>query len=191
MTQEQSTVVTPMFRASYVKLFDPQTNDNDQLVWSVTMIFDPKEDLSGLKDLVQQAKIKKFGKNFQGKLRNPIRKGTPEEFDLNRHPEYEGNIIIAARSYGQPPSVVDRDRNPILNKAQVYSGCYGIAVISAYGYDTKGNKGVTIGLQHFMKVKDGKPLVSRTSPKKAFESVSLPPESDPSDDFFGDNEDEL
>ena len=39
-----------------------------------------------------------------------------------------------------------------------YAGCYARAAITAFGYDRKGNKGVSFSLMHIQKVKDGEPF---------------------------------
>lgn len=187
--KKQAGVVTPEFRASYCHLFTPTESDTGKLVYGVTMIFEPDADISALRSIAKAAKIKKFGKDFQGKLRSPFRKGEPDEFDLAKYPEYEGKLIVAARSYGQQPSVVGRDRQPILDQSLVYSGCYGVAYVTAFAYDhPKGGKGISIGLQHFMKTRDGEPLISRVSADDAFEGVSLPdlPETDSNEDIYDD-----
>lgn len=189
MTEKSSSIVTPEFRASYVNLFEPQENDEGKKVWGLTMVFEPDADLSGLKRLIMEAKIRKFGENYQGKLRNPLRKGTEDEFDLSKYPEYKGKIIATARAYKTPPGVVDRNKQPIVDPNQVYSGCYGLARISAGGYKNR-TSGIGLYIMHFLKTRDGEPLVSRMSVDAAFEEVKLP-DVDPSanSDFFGDDDD--
>ena len=56
------------------------------------------------------------------------------------------------------PVIVDATKAPITEPEEVYSGCYGRAIINFYIYDTAGNKGVTAGLNGIMKLGDGEPL---------------------------------
>ena len=55
----------------------------------------------------------------------------------------------------QKPIIVDSFRNEITDPAEVYSGCYGRAIINFYVYDTQGNKGISAGLNGIMKLYDG------------------------------------
>ena len=68
------------------------------------------------------------------------------------------------RSYR--PGVVDKQHNPIdLEEMDtfLYGGMYARAAIAAFAYDTKGNKGISFGLNAIQIVKDGEPLGSRVS----------------------------
>ena len=53
---------------------------------------------------------------------------------------------------------MDAQRNPILDKTEVYSGCYARLSVSLYPYNTNGNRGVAVGLNHIQKIADGEPL---------------------------------
>lgn len=166
-----SMVVTPEFRASYVHIWTPQKSEEGQDVYSVTMIFPPDADLSGMKRIAVEAKESKFGKDATGKFKSPFRKGTEEEFNLAKNPEFRGNIVVPARSYGRPVGVVGRDKKPIVDKNLLYSGCFCIASVVAYGYERKGNRGVAFGLQNLMVVRQGEPLVSMSNPEEDFKAI--------------------
>jgi hypothetical protein len=71
--------------------------------------------------------------------------------------EAKGHWVLSTSSQ-RPPIVVDNMKNPILDSNQVYSGCFGLAVINFYAYDTAGNKGIACGLNGFMKTSDGEKL---------------------------------
>ncbi len=58
----------------------------------------------------------------------------------------------------QAPGIVDADRQPILERREVYSGCFGRASISFYAFNTNGNKGIACSLNNLQKIKDGTPL---------------------------------
>jgi hypothetical protein len=45
-----------------------------------------------------------------------------------------------------------------MDKADLYSGCYLRATVTAYAYTHGGNKGVSFSLQNLQKVRDGEPL---------------------------------
>jgi len=50
------------------------------------------------------------------------------------------------------------DKTPITEPKELFSGCYGRAIINFYVYDTNGNKGISAGLNGLMKLYDGEPL---------------------------------
>lgn len=54
--------------------------------------------------------------------------------------------------------IVYGDKTPITDPQELYSGCYGRAIINFYVYDTQGNKGISAGLNGVMKLYDGEPL---------------------------------
>lgn len=54
--------------------------------------------------------------------------------------------------------MVDASAAPILDRAEVYSGCYGRASITFYAFNTNGNKGVAVGLGNIQKLCGGEPL---------------------------------
>ena len=56
------------------------------------------------------------------------------------------------------PVLVDKNKAPIADPQELYSGCYGRAIINFYVYDTNGNKGISAGLNGIMKLHDGEPL---------------------------------
>ena len=54
--------------------------------------------------------------------------------------------------------IVDADRQPILERSEVYSGVYGRASINFYAFNSNGNKGIACGLNNLQKIRDGEPL---------------------------------
>lgn len=171
-------VMTPVFRASFCHLFEKTTpKGGGKPHYSITMIFEDDADLSDMKRIVQQALTEKFGDTQRpGKIKNPFRKGTSEEYDLIKYPEYNGKIVTAARAYNQPPGVLDqKSGQTIISPDDIYSGCYCRASVTAYYYDVSGNKGVAFGLQNVLKIKDGDKLVKRSTPEEDFaDLMNLP-----------------
>lgn len=53
---------------------------------------------------------------------------------------------------------MDADRQPILERSEVYSGVYGRASINFYAFNSNGNKGIACGLNNLQKIRDGEPL---------------------------------
>ena len=74
--------------------------------------------------------------------------------DVEKNPEYKGCYFVNCNS-GQKPGVVDAQLNPIMDKSEVYSGCYARASINFYAFNVDGNKGIASGLNNVQKLADG------------------------------------
>ncbi len=76
-------------------------------------------------------------------------------------------MVITASSKSQP-QVVDLNVQPILNQAEVYSGCYGRVSLNFFAYNQAGNRGIGCGLNCIQKIADGDPLSGGVSAQEAF-----------------------
>ena len=63
------------------------------------------------------------------------------------------------------PGIVDADRQPILDRSEVYSGAYGRASINFYAFNSNGNKGIACGLNNLQKIKEESRLAERAVPR--------------------------
>lgn len=158
-------ITTGKVRFSYVNLFSPKLMpDGTTEKYSVTLLI-PKTDQRTLKKIDQAIKAaeenfraKNPGKKLPAKLPTTLHDGDGErptggEFS----PECKGHMVISVSSRNRPV-VVAADKSPITDPQEVYSGCYGRAVLNFYAYDTNGNKGISAGLNGVMKLEDGEPL---------------------------------
>ncbi len=102
----------------------------------------------------------KFGGKIppKGTLKLPLRDGDAERDDE----AYKGAYFVNANST-TAPQIVDRAVQPILDRSEVYSGCYARVSINFYAFNTNGNKGTACSLGNIQKVRDGEPLSGRTS----------------------------
>lgn len=73
--------------------------------------------------------------------------------------------------------IVDADRQPILERSEVYSGVYGRASINLYAFNSNSNKGIACGLNNLQKIRDGEPLGGKSRAEDDFAS-------DEEDDFL-------
>ena len=79
------------------------------------------------------------------------------------------------------PAIVDASiaRNPVVDKAKVYPGVWGILVVNAYGYGKsppQPKKGVSFGLQAVMVIGDDMNLSGGgIDPRQAFQGVNVKP----------------
>ena len=187
-------IVTPIFRASYVSLLEPKETQNGGWCYEITMIFDAEDNLDDLKALFVEAVQERWkGNPPKTGVGSPFRRGEwksesyPAGFDLDKYPEYEGKVVVAARSYtkkltngafdlSKQPGIVGPDGKGILDyqRQPLYSGMFGRAEISMY-VPQKGEPRVAVGLHNFQKCYDGESLGgSNGDPEKAFEAFAQP-----------------
>jgi hypothetical protein len=168
-------VVTGVVRLSYVNIFEPYANDPEDDPKYSCVILIPKGDKktlgkidAAIKAAAEAAKNTKFEGKIPSNLATTLHDGD-EEGDLDRNPEYAGHMYMSV-SARQKPGVVDANVQPILDSTEVYSGCYARVEIGAFAYNYKGKKGVSFGLNHVQKIKDGESLTGRTKAEDAFDA---------------------
>lgn len=158
-------VVTGKVRFSYVHIFEPQQGDTaDDARYSVTLLI-PKADTATVNKIkaamkeAREAFVKKNGANSLPA--NPNH--TFHDGDGMRDsgdafgPECKGCYVITVRSKNKPV-IVDAFRNEITDPGEVYSGCYGRAAITFFGYNSRGKKGISASLLSVQKLSDGEPF---------------------------------
>ena len=151
-------------RWSYVNAWEPKSINGGAPKYSVSLII-PKSDTKTLEKIraaIQaayeegQSKLKGNGRSVPAlsALKTPLRDGDAERPDDEA---YANSYFVNANS-GTAPGIVDADRNPILERSEVYSGVYGRASINFYAFNSNGNKGIACGLNNLQKIRDGEPL---------------------------------
>ncbi len=161
-------------RWSYANVWEPKAMEGGKPKFSVSLII-PKSDsvtVGKIRAAIEEAyrdgqsKLKGNGKSVPAlsTLRTPLRDG---DIDRPDDPAYANSYFVNANST-TAPGVVDANRNEILDKSEVYSGCYGRASISFYAFNANGNKGIACGLNNLQKIKDGEPLGGRASAESDF-----------------------
>ena len=115
-----------------------------------------------------QSKLKGNGKTVPALsvLKTPLRDGDLERPD---DPAYANAYFINANS-ASAPGIVDADRQPILERSEVYSGVYGRASINLYAFNSNGNKGIACGLNNLQKIRDGEPLGGKSRAEDDFDT---------------------
>jgi hypothetical protein len=165
--------VTGKSRFSFVSIFKP----NDHGKYSITVLV-PKTDtatVAALRKAIDAYKtseraIKVWDGKFLASYKTPLRDGDTER-DTDKSPEFKGHYFFEAKSNptdgkgnARPaPTVVDAKLLPIVDPAQVYSGCYGRVSLDLYPYSKDGNKGMSFGLVNVQKLADGERLGSGAS----------------------------
>lgn len=177
-------VVTGKVRLSYVHLFEAYANDDTQDAKFSCTILIPKGDtvtLGKIKTAIAAAAEAGKEKHFGGKVPNDVKTTLHDGDDedvLEKNPEYAGHMYMSITSKTKP-GIVDQQLNQILDSTEVYSGCYAVVSMNAFSYSAKGNKGVSFGLNHVMKVGDGDFLGGRSRAEDDFADVQV--ELDPED----------
>lgn len=169
-------ILTPEFRAGYISVFKATAQKQDdgtmgKAKFSIRACFPPTADLSELKAEAGAAAVAKFGSNVPKSLRSPFRRN--EELD-NPVAGLGDDWIVMTFSANEDskPGLVDADTNDIIDQSLVYSGAWYRCQVHAYGYDMKGNKGVTFGLDNVQKLRDDDTLGNGKPPaNKAFTPV--------------------
>lgn len=171
--QNSTKVVTGKVRLSYFNGWSPVSIGEGKPKYSTSILI-PKDDKKTLEkiekavDAAIEQGISKFGGKIPNKkaIKLPLRDG-----DIEREDEaYKGHYFINANSM-TAPQIVDLNVNPILDKDEVYSGCYARVSINFYAFNSNGNKGVACGLGNIQKIADGEMLGGRSSASDDFESL--------------------
>lgn len=167
-------VVTGKVRFCYVNVFEPTAmNEGDTPKYNVCILISKgdKATLDKISKAIAAAKeagkAKLANKNGQlpadAALKLPLRDGDAERPD---DPAFESCYFINANS-NRKPSIVDRDLNPIMEKEEFYSGCYGRASINFYAFNVS-SKGIAAGLNNLQKLEDGEMLAGGSTAEEDF-----------------------
>lgn len=167
-------ITGPETRWSYANVWDAKSINGGAPKFSVSLII-PKSDTKTVEKIKAairaayeegQSKLKGNGKSVPALsvIKTPLRDGDTERPD---DPSYAGCYFINANS-SAAPGIVDADRQPILDRSEVYSGVYGRASISLYAFNSNGNRGIACGLNNLQKIKDGEPLGGKSRAEDDF-----------------------
>ncbi len=165
-------VVTGKVRFSFLNVFEPKAmNEGDIPKYSACILI-PKSDTKTLDAInkaieaakqVGKAKIADKNGKIPTMLKTPLHDGDLERED---DPAFEGCYFLNASS-SYKPSIVDRDIQPILDRDEFYSGCYGRVSLNFYAYNVQ-SKGIAAGLNNIQKLEDGERLAGPGSAESDF-----------------------
>ena len=161
-------------RWSYANVWEAKSINGGSPKFSVSLII-PKGDtrtVAKVKAAIEaayregEAKLKGNGKTVPplSTIKTPLRDGDTERPD---DPAYANAYFINANS-ATAPGIVDADRQPILDRSEVYSGVYGRASINFYAFNSNGNRGIACGLNNLQKIRDGEPLGGKSRAEDDF-----------------------
>jgi len=170
MTENKRKVITGKVRFSYANVHEPRAlAEGEEATYSVALLIDKEDEktIAKIEKAVDAAikegadKLKKTPKN---KIKLPLRDGDEDKPDDEN---YQGKLFVNAKTR-QKPQIVDKDLDPIIDKADFYSGCYGRASVIFYAFDMNGNKGVACLLQNLQKLEDGEPFGGQSKAEDDF-----------------------
>lgn len=171
--------LTPVFRVSFPAVFAPRAAVvGAEPKFSIAMLFpkvitEPTEKakFEAIKGAVTAAAIAKWGADkakWPKSMQTPWHDGTEKDYE-----GYGPDIIYATASTKQKPGVVDANLQDIISKEEFYGGCYARAIITVYAYDNV-KKGVSFGLRHIQKIKDGEMFSGSGKPQDSFDAITPP-----------------
>ena len=165
-------VVTGVVRLSYANVWEPASVNGGSPKYSVSLLISKHDEktVAAINAAIDTA-IRDGAAKFGGKIPNraalklPLRDGDTERDDE----AYKGCWFLNANS-STAPQIVDRSVQPILDRSEVYSGCYARVSINFYAFNTNGNRGIACGLGNIQKVRDGEPLAGKPSAADDFQT---------------------
>jgi hypothetical protein len=167
--KDPRSVVTGEVRFSYMNVFEPKSIEGSEPKYSVSLII-PKSDKKTIAainkaiDAAKQAGIGKFGGKIPANIKIPLRDG---DIDREDDETYKDSYFINANCKLKP-GLIDKHGVKIEDSTELYSGCYGLASVTFYAFNTSGNKGIACGLNNLMKTRDGESLGGRAKAEDDF-----------------------
>lgn len=168
----ETKVVFGPCRLSFTHVFNKYSPNGEGEGKYMTNVLIPKSEKKTIKALdqaIEAAKkagvVSKWGGKEPKKLDMPLRDGDDKEDDV-----YQDHFYINAKCNTRP-GVVDKNKNPIVDEEEMYSGVWAFVSVTFYAYDASGNRGVACGLNNLMKFKDDDHLGGRVSADSDFADI--------------------
>jgi hypothetical protein len=161
-------------RMSFPHFFEAQKNDRGEDRYSTAFLMPPGYDTKPIVEALTNAAIKKFGPDrtkWPKGMRGPaqvLRDCADSEHYAALPPGWK---FINCSSPDQP-GIVDANLTDVTDKRQVYPGRWARITVNAYGYDAKGNRGVTLGLNNVQLLKHDEPLAGKRPAKSEFDVMA-------------------
>lgn len=152
MSQDLNVALTLPGTASYLHCFAPHASDPTFTPrYGVALILPLNYDFAPIQQAIDNAIMTKWP---NGKPQSAA--ALPWKWGKNDVPAEAGRIIISAYSPAdkQPEFILDENHQPILNPADIYSGCEVQVGMRFFGYTT-GSGGVSAAFNGIMKIADG------------------------------------
>lgn len=178
-------VVVGEVRFSYAHVFQPWGDTDPK--YSIVAVISKKdthiidEIKKAIQEVYEEEKQGMFKGRAIGSLALPLKDGDNPGEGREPNPSYKDSYYISANRK-TAPGVVGRDRQPIVNQDDFYSGCYGYISMTIAPYDINGKKGIKAYLNHIMKTRDGERLGGASTAE--FDFADVPVVADDVSDLF-------
>jgi len=156
------TLNTPEARMSFMNLFVPSEDLNGNDKYSVTLLIPKSSNVEGLQAAIQQIIKNEAAKKFRGispgNIAIPLKDGDAYAAQKpDKRQAYVGHWYINAskRPDHGKPAVLNEQGVPAEGPAEFDSGDYGIARVGFWGYNNKGNQGVSCNILGVKKTREG------------------------------------
>jgi hypothetical protein len=166
-------------RLSFPYLFIPRpaAQEGQEAKYQCMLLIDKKDKatIKALREAEAEAreigKTTKFGGKIPANLATILKDGD-EDGTAEDYPERTGMLYMTVSSNQKfKPGVVDKGLQEIIDQSEVYSGVYANVSVTAYPYNTNGNKGVTFGLNNVQILGYGDSLAGGVKAADEFEAI--------------------
>lgn len=170
-------ITTPECILMYPAVFEAKHNElKGKEEWAVTMLFDKAtNDMAKMKQAIIQAAKNEFGADVDLSILNlkRIQDGdAPTSTGKDRPEACKGMWVVKAATRLNPPGVVDKKLQKILDPSEIYSGVFAHVNVTVKAY-AQPNRGVTIYLNHVQKVRDGEALSGGPKTEDVFSALEI------------------
>lgn len=176
--KEGKNILSPICRLSYPHLFVKVAVGKDEKgdkKYSCSLLIPPQCDITLLKKAAGEAAAAKFGDKVaelkaSGKLKSPfLRAGD------YKHTGELAEWTLMRPSSTSKPSVLEPKGNSFIKLLEddpelVYPGRWASVSLNFFGYDTKGNKGVSVGLNNVVLLNHDDSLSGRAMAEEEFDA---------------------
>ena len=177
---EGRTLIIGPCRLSYTHLFTKYApdgdTDNGKYMTNVLIPKSEKETVKAIQAAIEAVKkagiVSKWSGKEPKKLDLPLRDGDEKDDDV-----YEGHYYVNAKCNTRP-GIIGKNKAPIVDEDEIYSGVWAVVSITLFPYDVSGNKGIAVGLNNVMKFKDDESLGGRSSAESDFAEIDMEDDED-------------
>lgn len=171
---------TPVGTARYVSLLTPRARKDDkgqakgEPKYQITLIFGENAGIRPMEKAAEAVALEAFGPKWKqlrekGKIRWPFRDNSDRvDDDDNPIPGFEEEGVHVGFKSKDKPGIVDRDAEPIMDKAEIYDGMQARVSCRPFAYDNE-SKGVSFFLINVQKMDDGDRLSGDPSAEDDFQ----------------------
>ena len=181
---------TPLCRVSFAgSLFTPRAQQEGATPkYGATLIFEKSVDRSAMDNAVKNVLIAQWGdKGLErakaGLIKSPFLDGNGKEARNKKtgelHPGFGPDVFFLRVQSVRAPTLRYRSEHVPATEDEIYSGCYGKAVLNAFAWTNPQNgDGISFGIQFFQKIKDGDRLGGGGGVNAASWMETVPDEGD-------------